>query len=737
MRDDLPSDSRTYLAPEAPATGQIFWYTVEGPGLDLGQLRAIQDFYVKAQLATVEGVAEVASVGGFVREYQIEVDPWKLAAHRSTLGAVLDALAKAQATVGGSVVQRAGQEFVVRVPGWFGVDEEGLFSEQRAVDDLRHVVIPATDGTSHLLGELASIGLGPGPRRGALEKDGNEVTGGVVMMRYGENPRQVTERLLRKISLLSGGLPPGVRIVPGYDRTALIDAAVGTVTRSLVEAVITSVVCVLVILLHVRSSFVIAVTLPLATLATFALLHLLRSLGLAQIPTNIMSLSGIAISIGVLVDSSIVVTENIMHRLRLEWGDRPVTGDTRPVVMEACRTVVRPIFFSILIMLVSFLPVLTMGGSAGKMFRPLALTKIIALGWVALLAMTLVPVLASYLVRGRLRREEDSWIVRSLIDVYRPLLQFLLDRPAAMFWMMTVTVMLGVAPLGIPWLFRAVLLCGAVVCGCTATRRWTQLAAVSSILFVGLLASGLRPIEHETNFITPLDEGTVMDMPITIPRIGLSQALDDMKARDMIICRFPEVEMVMGKVGRAETPTDPAPVDMIETMVSLRPRDYWPRRKLPPQEARKILDMIWSAAVKSEAIAPLSTAEQATRLDAIQAELLPRFDAQMREFSYHRQQEFLEELRRLTLTDVIAALVDVVPSHRFRKRPTAAELPVIVSAVSLSLIPHHGSAPSEMEIEEIVNQAAWEMQERGWIAGIDELLHPELHWWERSSQFTW
>jgi len=274
------------------------------------------------------------------------------------------------------------------------------------------------------LRDVARVTIGPKPRRGVFEKDGNEVVGGVIAMRFGHNPLEVTRAIRRKLTELRAGLPSGVHIVPCYDRTPLIEGAISTGTGTVLEAMFGATLCVLLVLRHFRTSFIIAAMLPLAALMSFVIMSVLRGLGVVDIQTNIMSLSGIAISIGVLVDSSIVMAENAMTHLRHEFGDEPVIGDVRPTVLAACRTVGRPIFFSVLIMVISFLPVFALGGIDGKLFRPLAFTKTFALIAVALLSVTLVPVLCTLFIRGRLRTESDSWIVRSVMDVYRPVLNF-------------------------------------------------------------------------------------------------------------------------------------------------------------------------------------------------------------------------------------------------------------------------------------------------------------------------
>src|SRR5262245_5851789 len=445
----LPAGVSPRLAPDAIPTGQIFWYTVEGRGYDLARLRGIQDWFVKQQLESVAGVAEVASVGGQVLEYHVDLDPLKLRDRHVELQSVLSELGRSNAAVGGDVVHKGNAEFIVRGIGWLGSGDadEGEVEPQRMLRDIENILIPTADGRVVRLEDLGHVALGARPRRGVLEKDGSEAVGGVVLLRYGENPLEVTKRLREKIHELHAGLPPGVRIVTCYERTPLILAAVRTVTGTLVEAMITATVCVVLVLLHFRTSFVIAVTLPLSALASFVVMWALRRLGLADIQTNIMSLAGIAISIGVLVDSSIVITENVMHHLREKFGDEPVRGDIRAIVLPACRTVGRPIFLSVMIMLVSFLPVFALGGIDGKMYRPLAFPKPFALLAVAILAATLVPALCTIFIKGRIRRETESWIVRSVIDVYRPVLNYLLDHPGPLVWVLGLTLVLGAAPL--------------------------------------------------------------------------------------------------------------------------------------------------------------------------------------------------------------------------------------------------------------------------------------------------
>jgi Cu(I)/Ag(I) efflux system membrane protein CusA/SilA len=675
-REALPAGVEPSLAPDAAATGQIFWYTVEGSGHDLARLRDIQDWYVLPQLRSVPGVAEVASVGGYAREYVIELDPRRLRALGVSLSDVLSAVARSNATVGGGVIHKANVEYLVHGVGWIGqpADDGGDHDPRRAIHDLENVLVPRAAGGSVRLSEAATIALGPRPRRGVLEKDGNEVTGGVVLMRQGENALEVTRRIKDKLRELQSGLPAGVRIVSFYDRTPLIQGAIRTVTGTLIEAILTATVCVLLILLHWRTSFVIALTLPLAALSSFLIMWGLRRLGIADIQTNIMSLAGIAISIGVLVDSSIVMAENVMHRLHERFGARPVTGDVRDIVLSACRTVGRPIFFSVVIMLLSFLPVFALGGIEGKMFRPLAFTKCFALVSVAVLAVTLVPALCTLFIRGRLHGEMESWLVRGAIGAYRPMLHFVLDRPVAIVWFVGVTFLVGLAPLGSRWLFLLTLSLALLGSLYAARRALSRIAVVVSLAVIALVAQEtIAPLGYEP--ITPLDEGMTMDMPITVPWASVAQAADDLKARDMIFCRFPEVDMVVGKAGRAETSTDPAPLDMIETMVNFRPQELWPRRKLSAAEAMKLAQLSLDRLTRAGLIADPGSedARTAAANEAVMA-VLPVFDAQMREFAYQHNLDFESRLGHRLIHTARARLVELLRENgSLLRSPTPLE----------------------------------------------------------------
>jgi Cu(I)/Ag(I) efflux system membrane protein CusA/SilA len=719
----LPTGVVPQLGPDAAATGQIFWYTVEGTGHDPGRLRAVQDWYVRPQLAAVAGVAEVASVGGSPAEYTVEPDPLKLRDRGVSVAAVLDAVARSNAAVGGDVVHKGNAEFVVRGVGWLGAgagDATPEDRQRRVLADLERVLIPRGDGTPVRLDEVATVSLGTRPRRGSLEKDGNEVCGGVVMMRHGENPLEVTRRLRAKLLELRPGLPDGVRVVPCYDRTPLIEGAVGTVTDTLVEAMLVATLCVLLILRHFRASFVITLTLPLVVLAVFVLMDGLRHAGVADAQTNIMSLAGLTISIGVLVDSSVVMTENVMHHLHRRYGDSPARGDLRDVVLPACQLVGRPAFFAVAVMLVSFLPVFALGGIEGRMFRPLAYTKTFALLAVACLTVTLVPALCTVFVRGRIRSEEASPLVRGVAHVYRPVLGWFLDRPGGIVWVVAATFVVGAAVTGERWLLVGTLGL-ALVAGLWLVRETVNRVALAASLILAALVAEQSITPPGREFMTPLDEGTVMDMPITVPRASITQTTDDLKARDMVLCRFPEVRMVVGKGGRAETPADPAPLDMIETMVDFRPREHWPKRKLRTADAERQCAAVLDELIARGLVAP--PADRATTFAELLAEALSRFDALMREAAYQQNRLFETELgarlTRFTLTRLTA------------DRPDLA-LDAADFAALNAHAPHLAMAPTREDVTAVADDAAARLVRRGAIRSPEDFL-PRPSWAARGA----
>ncbi len=619
----LPPGVVPYLAPDATALGQIFWYTVEGEGKSLDELRTLQDWNIRYQLNAVEGVAQVASVGGFVREYQVDVDPNLLRAFDVSLGEVFRAVAASNSSVGGKVIHKGGAEYLVRGYGWI-----------RDVDDIRNVVVALRRGVPITVDQLGVVQLGPAFRRSVLEKDGREAVGGVVMMRYGENPLQVTQRIKKKIAELKDGLPAGVRVVPFYDRTGLIDASIDTLTGTLVEEILVTCLVVFLVLWHLRSGIVIVMTLPLAILISFIFMYFLG------IPSNIMSLSGIAISIGVLVDSGIVMTENAYNRLHEHFKGGVVVGDTREIVIDACKVVGGPLVFSILIMLLSFLPVFVLGGMEGRMFNPLAYTKSFALFGVSLLAITFVPALIPTFVRGRLRSQEEVWLVRSFVDIYKPVLEYLLKHPDWIVVITGVIMLLGlpIFPAKVPWIFFVVmvpfLLAGTVT---FLSQKKALCAAVLLVTAVGSFRL-FHPLGEE--FMPPLDELAIMDMPTSTPNINITQAGDDIKARDSILRTFPEVHQVVGKVGRAETPTDPSPIDMVETVVSLRPKSWWPKRKVNYEDVVAETRAAHAALVAKGVVVAKGGAEDEDLLSAAAMDASARFDRVLRDLCLRRLQEY-------------------------------------------------------------------------------------------------
>ncbi len=437
----LPAGVMPYLAPDATALGQIFWYTIEpGPEnkVDPERLWALNKFYIAPQLNAAPGVADVAIVGGTPLEYQIDVRPESLRAYGITLGDLYSAVGKSNMPAGGGVIQKNNAEYIVRGVGWI-----------KDKKDIENAVIKEVNGTPIYVKTVAKVSLGTQFRRSVYEKDGNEVTGGAVLMRHGENPLQVTRRIKDRIQELQAGLPAGIHIVPAYDRTRLITGAIHTLTEVMGHEMIIASIAILLILMHVRSVFVICITLPLAVLFSFLMMWVLRRLGIIDIQANIMSLAGITISIGILVDQAIVMTENATHHLKEHFGDKPVTGDTRELVIGPCRTVGRPIFFSVLIMLLSFVPVFMLSGREGKLFHPLAFTKSFAMLGVALISITVVPALIPTFIRGRLRSEEENAIVRSFIHIYKPLLTWALPRRNLVMWAFAVLLVMaaGMFPL--------------------------------------------------------------------------------------------------------------------------------------------------------------------------------------------------------------------------------------------------------------------------------------------------
>ncbi len=509
----LPEGVAPTLGPDATGVGQIFWYTLESDQINLRDLRTLQDWFVRYQLNSVPGVAEVASVGGYVQQYQVDVDPNKLRAYSLPLSTVVEAVQRSNNNVGGNVVEQSGQWAVVR-----GV---GLIE---SVADVEDVVIGAPNGTPIYVRNVADVKLGNAFRTGALDKNGKEAVGGVVIARYGVNTLEVIDAVKQKIAALQSGLPQGVKVVPFYDRTQLINRATQTLKRALIEELLLVTLAHILFLLHFRSILIVTIPLPLAVLTSFLFMKY------AGISSNLMSLSGIAIAIGVLVDAGIVVTENafrFLEKRKVDPKDRPLVWQT---VLDSTKLVARPVFFSMLIIVLAFIPVFALTGQEGKLFHPLAFTKTFAMLGATIIAVTLVPVLCTLLLGGKFHAESANPVMRVLQAIYRPVLSLALRH-----------------------------------------RLITVLIAV--ILFSGavLLSLGIGK-----EFMPPLNEGDLMFMPVTDPAISIDEALRLTSRQDEILKSFPEVEWAVGKSGRAESSTDPSPINMTETIVHLKSPDQWP-----------------------------------------------------------------------------------------------------------------------------------------------------------------
>jgi len=519
-QSSLPANARSALGPDATGVGWIYQYALRDTtgNLDVSQLRALQDWFLRYELKTVEDVAEVASVGGFVKQYQVVLDPQKLAGYGITHDEVIEAINNANQEAGGSVLELAEADYMVRATGYL----ENL-------DDFRAVPLKVSEsGIPVLLGEVARIQEGPEMRRGIGELNGNgESVGGIVVMRSGKNALQTIEAVKTKIDSLKQGLPAGVEIVPVYDRSTLINNAIDNLSTKLIEEFIVVAIVCFVFLLHFRSAFVAIVSLPLGVLVSFIVMEQ------QGVNANVMSLGGIAIAIGAMVDAALVMIENA-HKHLEQWShDHPgqkLEGGARwQVIGDAAVEVGPALFSSLLIITLSFIPVFTLEAQEGRLFSPLAYTKTYAMAASAGLAITLIPVLMGYLIRGRIPSEQANPINRGLIAAYRPALDVVLKFPK-------LTVLLALV----------------------------------------LLVVSLYPLSKlGTEFMPPLDEGDLLYMPTALPGLSAGKAAELLQQTDRLIKALPEVQSVYGKAGRAETATDPAPLEMFETTIQFKPRDQW------------------------------------------------------------------------------------------------------------------------------------------------------------------
>jgi Cu(I)/Ag(I) efflux system membrane protein CusA/SilA len=506
----LPEGVNPALGPDATGVGWVFEYILESDRHDLSQLRSIQDWYLRYELTSVNGVAEVASVGGFVKQYQVIVDPNKLVAFNIPLQKVRMAIQRSNNDVGGKLVEMGETEFMVRGLGYI-----------QSVEDLYNIALGVVQrGTPVLLRNVATIKVGPELRRGIADYDGTgEAVGGIIIMRYGENALAVIENVKKKLAQLEAGLPEGVRIVPVYDRSGLILRAVDNLKTTLIEeSIIVTVVCII-FLFHLRSAFVAIFTLPVGIFISLIIMQL------QGINANIMSLSGIAIAIGAMVDGAIVMIENAHKHIEKDGGKKPHWE----LILDAAKEVGPALFFSLLIIAISFLPVFTLEAQEGRLFKPLAFTKTYAMLGAALLAVTIVPILMGYLIRGKIRPEEKNPVNRFLIWVYHPIIKLALK-------VKVLVILLAIAILAVTYI------------------PWKSIGS---------------------EFMPPLNEGDLLYMPTTLPGISVTKAKELLQQTDRIIKSFPEVHHVFGKIGRAETATDPAPLSMIETVITLKPESEW------------------------------------------------------------------------------------------------------------------------------------------------------------------
>jgi Cu(I)/Ag(I) efflux system membrane protein CusA/SilA len=506
----LPKGVTPSLGPDATGVGWVYEYTLESDQHDLAQLRSIQDWFLRYELASVPGVSEVASIGGYVKQYQVIVDPNKLRAYNISLQKIKMAVQRSNKDVGGKLVEMGETEFMVRGLGYI-----------KGIEDLNNIPLRVEKrGTPILLRNVATIKIGPELRRGIADYNGTgEVVGGVVIMRFGENALQVIKNVKKRLEQLKSGLPEGVRIKSVYDRSSLILRAVDNLKKTLIEeSIIVALVCI-VFLLHFRSAFVGIFTLPAGVLISVIIMER------QGINANIMSLGGIAIAVGAMVDAAIVMIENAHKHIENEGGKKPHWD----LITDAAKEVGPSLFFSLLIIAVSFLPVFTLEAQEGRLFRPLAFTKTYAMMGSALLAVTVVPVLMGYMIRGKIRPEGKNPVNRFLIWIYHPIIKLVLKAKIPVLLLAIVVLAVSYFP-------------------------WKRIGS---------------------EFMPPLNEGDLLYMPTTLPGISVTKAKELLQQTDRIIATFPEVHHVFGKIGRAETATDPAPLSMIETTIMLKPESEW------------------------------------------------------------------------------------------------------------------------------------------------------------------
>ena len=550
----LPKGVNVELAKDATAVGWVYQYALvdETGKYSLDQMRSFQDWYLRYALQSVPGVAEVAPVGGFVRQYQVNVDPDKLLAYKIPINMVVDAVRKSNNDIGARLVEEAGREYMVRGRGYI-----------KSLDDIRNIPLMTNQqtGTSVLVGDVATVTYGPDMRRGVSELDGQgEAVGGVVIMRFGENAQKVIERVKAKLAEIQPMLPQGLKVVPTYDRSELINRSIDNLKHTLVEELIIVSLVILIFLWHFPSAIIPIITIPITVILAFIPIQM------SGMTANIMSLGGIAVAIGAMVDAAVVVVEQTHKKLE-HWNAEGRPGDYRDVVISAVKEVGGPSFFALLVIAVSFLPVFTLEAQEGRLFKPLAFTKNFAMAIAAVLAITLDPAMrllfthmdnfkfrprwlakiANSVLVGKIHSEDNHPISRPLMKIYHPVVEFVLEH-------------------------RKATIAAAIIAMVVTIPIFTGLPPVPALGFQGMSS------KLGSEFMPPLDEGTLLYMPTTLPGMSVTEASRLLQVQDKIIKSFPEVERVFGKAGRVESATDPAPYSMMETVIVLKPQDEWPKQ---------------------------------------------------------------------------------------------------------------------------------------------------------------
>ena len=553
MQSQLPKGVSPELGPDATGLGWVYEYVLTSKKRSLGELRSIQDWFLRYELTALPGVSEVASLGGYVKQYQVNINPIKLASYNIPIDKIKKAIQNSNNDVGGRLLEMGEMEFMVRGLGYI-----------KSKKDLEMVAIDFNKktGTPVYLKDVANIDIGPELRRGLADWNGKgEVVGGIVIQRFGANGLDVIERTKKKLEELKKSLPDDVQIISAYDRSGLIDKAIDNLTDKLIEEMIVVSIVIFIFLLHFRSSLVAIFTLPTAAIGALLIMHL------QGINANIMSLGGIAIAIGAMVDAAIIMVENaqaqVLHnQLKPKSEQKPHWA----IIMQASKEVGPSIFFSLLVIVVSFLPVFALEQQEGRLFKPLAYTKSYSMAVGAVLAITIVPVLMSYFIRGKMKKEEDNPITRFLMYIYHPIVDFVMKQ------------------------------------------RWLVLVVAALVV----VATWFPYKKLGSEFMPPLYEGDLLYMPTTLPGISITKARELLQQTDKIIKTFPEVESVLGKIGRAETATDPAPLSMIETTIRLKPRSEWPKGMTP----QKLIDKM-DAAIKIPGLTNAWTMPIKTRIDML------------------------------------------------------------------------------------------------------------------------